>query len=222
MTRSKIILIVVGIFGVLLLVTSAHFILSPRHLDGTVPATASAANTASAAPLPADGGAASSPSAASDPPNPEGTESAAPEAEAPSTAPLVNAAVEQAKAAAQAPSATPTRASAAAEPATVHKQPTSADAYVFRPGPIPPALEQDFLHKSFVKDPLSGNYMGPKLSARTLREPLVPVPIGGKNAVDLRGHVVFLRQTIRDKNGSQHRTGRLPRKVSQRLGRGGP
>jgi hypothetical protein len=100
--------------------------------------------------------------------------------------------------AATAPSAEPIPADGDEEQANVTKTSASADS-VFHPGPIPPALEQDFLRKSFVKDPLSGNYMGPRLSAKTLHEPLVTVPIDGKNAKDLRGHTVFLRLTIRDK-----------------------
>jgi hypothetical protein len=83
--------------------------------------------------------------------------------------------------------------------ANMVKPSISADAAVYRPGAVPPALEQDFLRKSFTLDVQSGNYLGPRTYTKTLHEPLVPVPIDGKNAKDLRGHTVFLRQTIRDK-----------------------
>jgi hypothetical protein len=161
-----------GILSVLLLVTGVYSILSKSHADGAVPAPAPAAK----APIPADGGATSAPSDAL-------------LAEVPGSIALT----------ATAPSAEPIFEESAVEQAKVSKASTPANASVFHPGPIPPALEQDFLRKSFVRDPLSGNYMGPRLSSKTLHEPLVPVPIDGKNARDLRGNTVFLRQTIRDK-----------------------
>ena len=178
MTRSRIILIIAGAFSVLLLVTGRPSILSKGHVDGAV--TGPAATALSAAPIPADAVAtAFAASALSDAPGFEGPASAAPAAEAPDDAPIFE--------------------ESPAEQAKVSKPSTSGDASVFRPSPIPPALEQDFLRKSFVKDAQSGNYMGPRLASKTLREPLVPIPIDGKNAKDLRGNTVFLRQTIRDK-----------------------
>ena len=115
--------------------------------------------------------------APSDPPIPEGPRSTAPAAKAPSAAPIrVDSAVEQA-----------------------NKQSRPADAPVYRRGAVPAALEQDYLRKGFLLDAQSGNYLGPKTYNRTLHEPLVPAPIYGKYAKDLRGHTVFLRQTIRDK-----------------------
>src|ERR1700690_260646 len=85
MTRSKIILIVAGTLGVLLLFTGVHFILSPSHVDGTVPATA--------------------PSGA---PIPEGPRSTAPATQAPSAAPIrVDGAVGQANPIKQSTSADP-------------------------------------------------------------------------------------------------------------------
>jgi hypothetical protein len=169
-------LLIAGAFSVLVLVTGVHAILSKRHVDGAVTPTARAATAPRAAPILADSAAASAPFDAL---LPEGSGLIALAATAPSAEPIGADVDEE-------------------EQATVTKTSASADS-VFHPGPIPPALEQDFLRKSFVKDPLSGNYMGPRLSAKTLREPLVPVPIDGKNAKDLRGHTVFLRLTIRDK-----------------------
>jgi len=170
MTASKIILMVVVTLSVLFLGAGAHSILSKSQGEGTQRATEPAP---SAVPIPGDGGATSAASDALLPELPGATALAAP-----------------------APSAEPPDGDE--EQASVTKTSASADS-VFHPGPIPPALEQDFLRKSFVKDPLSGNYMGPRLSAKTLHEPLVPVPIDGENARDLRGHTVFLRLTIRDK-----------------------
>jgi hypothetical protein len=83
--------------------------------------------------------------------------------------------------------------------ANLIKKSTSDDASVYRPSAVPAALKQDFVRKSFIQDVQSGNYLGPKTYTKTLHEPLVPVPIDGKYAKDLRGHTVFLRQTIRDK-----------------------
>ncbi len=70
---------------------------------------------------------------------------------------------------------------------------------MFHPAAIPPALEQDFVHKSFKLDAASGNYLGPRLYSRTVHEPLVPVLIDGKYVRDVRGQTLFLRGTIRDK-----------------------
>ncbi len=85
------------------------------------------------------------------------------------------------------------------EEVSLSKPPASVDASVYRPGAVPAELEQDFIRRGFILDVQSGNYLGPKVSARTLHERLVPIPIDGKYAKDLRGHTVFLRQTIRDK-----------------------
>jgi hypothetical protein len=179
-----------GTLSVLLLFTGVHSILSRSHVDGTVPATAP-----------------------SDPPIPEGPRSTAPAAKAPSAAPIrVDAAGSSAPSdaripegpgstapATKAPSAAPIRVDSAVEQANLTKQSRSADAPVYRRGAVPAALEQDYLRKGFLLDAQSGNYLGPKTYNRTLHEPLVPVPIDGKYAKDLRGHTVFLRQTIRDK-----------------------
>lgn len=70
---------------------------------------------------------------------------------------------------------------------------------VFHPSPIPETLKERFAREGFKLDPLSGNYMGPRLSARTLREPMVPVEIDGRYVKDARGNTVFLRESIRDK-----------------------
>ena len=169
MTRSKIILIVAGTLGVLLLFTGVYSILSPSHVDGTVPATA--------------------PSGA---PIPEGPRSTAPATPIPEGPPSTEPAT-------KAPSAAPIRVDGAVGQANLIKKSTSDDASVYRPSAVPAALKQDFVRKSFIQDVQSGNYLGPKTYTKTLHEPLVPVPIDGKNAKDLRGHTVFLRQTIRDK-----------------------
>ncbi len=76
--------------------------------------------------------------------------------------------------------------------------PSSADAPLYRPSEIPPTLEQSFVRLNFIRDGQSGNYLGPKVSAKTLREPLVPVLIDGRYVKDLRGQTVFVRLTIRD------------------------
>ena len=191
MTRPGIILIVVGTFSVLLPVTGALFILSTKHAAGAVPATApspvpipaasrATATAFNAASVPAEAVAtAFARSAPFDAPSPEDPASA--------------------ESAAESPDAAAIGGDSAAEQAKPGKQSMPADASVFRPSPIPPALEQDFLRRSFVKDAQSGNYMGPRLSSKTLHEPLVPIPIDGTYAKDLRGHTVFLRKTIRDK-----------------------
>ena len=169
MTRSKIILIVAGTLGVLLLFTGVYSILSRSHVDGTVPATAP-----SDAPIP-EGPRSTAPAT----PIPEGPRSTAPDTKAPGAA--------------------PTRVDGTVGQANLIKKSTSADGSVYRPSAVPAALERDFVRKSFIQDVQSGNYLGPKTYTKTLHEPLVPVPIDGKNAKDLRGHTVFLRQTIRDK-----------------------
>jgi hypothetical protein len=73
------------------------------------------------------------------------------------------------------------------------------DPPVYHPPAITPALEQDFIHKGFKRDPQSGNYMSPKLTLKTVHEPLAPVLIDGKYVKDARGLPIFLRQSIRDK-----------------------
>jgi hypothetical protein len=75
----------------------------------------------------------------------------------------------------------------------------SGDAPVYRSSAIPAALEQNFVRQSFQRDVQSGNYLGPKLSIKTLHDLLVPILIEGSYVKDLRGQTVFLRQTIRDK-----------------------
>jgi hypothetical protein len=87
----------------------------------------------------------------------------------------------------------------AVEQANPIKQSTSAYAPVYSPAPVPATLEQDFVRLSFIRDGQSGNYLGPKVSSRTLHEPLVPILIDGKYVKDVRGQTVFVRQTIRDK-----------------------
>jgi hypothetical protein len=69
----------------------------------------------------------------------------------------------------------------------------------YHPPTISPELQQDFLKKGFKLDAQSGNYLGPRLSVKTVHEPLAPVLIDGRYVKDLRGQIVFLRQSIRDK-----------------------
>lgn len=73
------------------------------------------------------------------------------------------------------------------------------EAPVYHPPVISVTLQETFVHNGFKLDPLSGNYLGPKLAARTLHEPLAPVLIDGHYVKDLRGSTVFLRQSIRDR-----------------------
>lgn len=64
---------------------------------------------------------------------------------------------------------------------------------------ISPELEQSFIKQGFKRDAQSGNYLSPKLNARTIHEPLAPVLIDGKYVKDARGQTIFLRQSLRDK-----------------------
>jgi hypothetical protein len=122
-----------------------------------------------------------------------------PAAPPPVEAPPVEAPPVEPPPAAKAPSTAPIHAAGAVAPSKAIKESASVDPYVYHPSPVPPALAQDFIRKSFIQDVESGNYLGPRTYGKTMHEPLVPVPIDGKNAKDLRGHTVFLRRTIRDK-----------------------
>jgi hypothetical protein len=75
----------------------------------------------------------------------------------------------------------------------------TADPPVYHAPVISASLQQTFIHDGFKLDVQSGNYLGPRLSAKTIHEPLAPVLIDGKYIKDLRGQTVFLRQSIRDK-----------------------
>ena len=75
----------------------------------------------------------------------------------------------------------------------------SVDEPAYHPPAVSPALQQTFVHNGFKLDAQSGNYLSPKLSGKTIHEPLAPVLINGKYVKDLRGQTVFLRQSIRDK-----------------------
>lgn len=70
---------------------------------------------------------------------------------------------------------------------------------VFHAEPTPVALQQEFSRKNFQLDVPSGNYLSPKVSAKTRHDPLVPVEIDGRYVRDLRGQPVFLRESIREK-----------------------
>ena len=72
-----------------------------------------------------------------------------------------------------------------------------APVYAF--DPLPTALEQEFQRKNYKRDPKSGNYLSPKVSSKTVNEDLVPVRIDGRWVKDLKGHTVFLRESIRAK-----------------------
>lgn len=64
---------------------------------------------------------------------------------------------------------------------------------------LPADLEQEFQRKSYKQDMRSGNYLTPKVMARTPNEDLVPVSIGGKWVKDLKGQPVYVRESIRDR-----------------------
>jgi len=70
---------------------------------------------------------------------------------------------------------------------------------VYRAPILPAELEQELQRKGYKRDPRSGNYLAPKVLARTSNDPLVPVRIGGKWVTDLKGQPVFLRASIRDR-----------------------
>ena len=61
------------------------------------------------------------------------------------------------------------------------------------------SLQQEFTRENYKRDPKSGNYLSPKVFAKTLDQPLVPVLINGRYVKDLKGQTVFLRASIRDK-----------------------
>jgi hypothetical protein len=65
--------------------------------------------------------------------------------------------------------------------------------------PLSAILQREFERKNFTLDEKSGNYLGPKVFLKTRKEELVPVMIGGSYVKDLRGHHVFVRQSIRDR-----------------------
>lgn len=70
---------------------------------------------------------------------------------------------------------------------------------IFAPQKPPAALETQFLAKNFKFDKETGNYLSPKVSARSRHDEMVPVLIGGRYVKDLRGNTVFLRKSIRDR-----------------------
>jgi hypothetical protein len=70
---------------------------------------------------------------------------------------------------------------------------------MFRPEPPSKALQAEFEQKGFKLDPLSGNYLAPRVSSKVKPESLVPVMINGRYVTDLRGAPVFVRQSIRDR-----------------------
>jgi hypothetical protein len=65
--------------------------------------------------------------------------------------------------------------------------------------PLPSGLQKELEGKNFKVDSKSGNYLAPKVFAKTKNEELVPVPIGGHYVKDLKGRPVFVRQSIRDR-----------------------
>jgi len=70
---------------------------------------------------------------------------------------------------------------------------------VFHADPTPVSLQQDFARRNFKLDPQTGNYLSPRVTARTRHDGLAPVLIDGRYVKDLRGQTVFLRASIRDK-----------------------
>jgi hypothetical protein len=73
------------------------------------------------------------------------------------------------------------------------------EAPVYRPDSPPGDLQKEFERENYKRDPKSGNYLSPKVLARTLDQSLVPILIDGKYVKDLKGQTIFLRQSIRDK-----------------------
>ena len=83
------------------------------------------------------------------------------------------------------------RAFSGSSPAAAQGMPT------FRPDPLPGTLKQQFEQRKFRLDERSGNYLSPKVFARTRHENLLPVSIGGRYLKDLKGQTVFLRESVR-------------------------
>ena len=73
------------------------------------------------------------------------------------------------------------------------------DAPVFAAIVVPPLLEQEFISANSSSAIPGRVTFGPKVAAKTPNEVLVPPPLGGKYAKDLRGNAIFIRQTVRDK-----------------------
>ncbi|MEP7303987.1 MAG: M15 family metallopeptidase [Acidobacteriota bacterium] len=73
------------------------------------------------------------------------------------------------------------------------------EAPVYKPDNAPGDLQKEFERENYKRDLKSGNYLSPKVLARTLDQNLVPVQIDGKYVKDLKGQTIFLRQSIRDK-----------------------
>ena len=73
------------------------------------------------------------------------------------------------------------------------------DAPVYKLEAPPSSLQQEFERENYKRDPKSGNYLSPKVLAKTLDQNLVPVLINGKYVKDLKGQTIFLRESIRDK-----------------------
>jgi len=70
---------------------------------------------------------------------------------------------------------------------------------VYQADPVPETLRTDFVRRGLRFDQPSGNYLAPKAYSKTLHESLVPLKIGGRYLKDLKGRVVYLRRSIRDK-----------------------
>jgi hypothetical protein len=77
--------------------------------------------------------------------------------------------------------------------------PAPAGAPLYVADALPGGLQKELERKNFKLDPKSGNYLAPKVFAKTKNEELVPVPIGGHYVKDLKGRPVFVRQSIRDR-----------------------
>lgn len=75
----------------------------------------------------------------------------------------------------------------------------SSGAPVFQPEPTLPATKEAFERRGFSLEPTSGNYLSPKVLAKTRPESLVPVAIGGAYVKDARGRTLFVRESIRTK-----------------------
>jgi hypothetical protein len=60
-------------------------------------------------------------------------------------------------------------------------------------------MQDEFARKRFTFESKSGNFLSPRVLAKTLPEPLVPVTIAGKYVKDLTGRTIFLRESVRAK-----------------------
>jgi len=70
---------------------------------------------------------------------------------------------------------------------------------VYRPDQPSAAMQEEFARAKYTRDAKSGNYLSPKVLAKTLNEDMVPIFINGVYMKDLKGQTIFLRRSIRDR-----------------------